>query len=66
MKDSITELKVWNMEQDLLTIFDDEDKQAKNEDWIKGLGKDIYIKETLAIMAYMIKGPAYTKLQFQE
>ncbi len=66
MKDSITELKVWNMEQDLLTIFDDEDKQAKNEDWIKGLGKDIYIKETLAIMADMIKGPAYTKLQFQE
>ena len=62
MKDSITELKVWNMEQDLLTIFDDEDKQAKNEDWIKGLGKDIYIKETLAIMTDKIKGPAYTKL----
>jgi carboxyl-terminal processing protease len=62
MKDSITDLKVWNMEQDLLAVFDDESGQAKNEDWIKGLSKDIYIKETLAIMADMIKGPAYTNL----
>jgi len=66
MKDSITDLKVWNMEQDLLSFFDDESSQAKNEDWIKGLRKDIYIKETLAIMADMIKGPAYTKLHDQE
>jgi len=66
MTDSIPDLKVWNMEQDLISIFDDEDKQAKNEDWIQGLQKDIYIKESLAIMADMIKGPAYTKLHDQE
>jgi len=62
MKDSLEELSIWNMEEDMAEFADDDKKKAKNEDWIKRLNKDIYLKETLSIMADMIKGPAYTNL----
>lgn len=59
-KQELESLLVSNLEVDLEAINFDESTKARNEDWIKGLKKDIYLEETLAIIGDMIKGPAYT------
>jgi carboxyl-terminal processing protease len=46
---------VKNLEVDIPTIHADESKLARNEDWIKSVSKDIYIKETLHIMHDMLE-----------
>ncbi|MEO1624731.1 MAG: carboxy terminal-processing peptidase [Bacteroidota bacterium] len=43
-------LAVTNLEVDMTDIESDESKKARNDEWIKGIKKDIYIEETLAIM----------------
>ena len=43
-----------NLEVDLPSIHADESKEARNEDWIKSVSKDIYIKETINIMHDML------------
>lgn len=54
MKDDIPNLKIANLEADLETIESNESKKARNEEWLKGLQKDIYLVETLHIMKDMI------------
>lgn len=44
-----------NLPTDLPTFDMDESKKARNEDWIKTVSKDIYIKETLNVMHDLIK-----------
>lgn len=44
-----------NLEVDLPSIHADESKEARNDDWIKSVSKDVYIDETLKIMHDMIK-----------
>ncbi|HHH49524.1 MAG TPA: tail-specific protease [Saprospiraceae bacterium] len=46
---------VRNIKVDLTEIEKDESKQARNEDWIKAIKKDIYIEEVLNIMRDMTK-----------
>ena len=46
--------KVNNLEVDLPEFKADESAQARNEEWIKGVKKDVYLKETLNIMHDMI------------
>lgn len=46
---------VKNLEVDIPSIHADESKLARNEDWIKSVSKDIYIKETLSIMHDMLE-----------
>lgn len=50
MFDEIVNQGVANLEVDLPTIHSDESKEARNDDWIKSVSKDVYIKETLNIM----------------
>lgn len=45
---------VANLEVDLPSIHTDESKEARNQDFIKTVSKDIYIKETLNILHDMI------------
>jgi len=45
---------VTNLEVDLPGIHDDESKEARNQDFIKTVSKDIYIQETLNILHDMI------------
>lgn len=45
---------VANLEVDLPSIHADESKEARNEDFIKSVSKDVYIKETLNIIHDMI------------
>ena len=47
-------LMVRNLEVDLPYIKGDESRVARNEDWIKGVKKDFYLEETLAILRDMI------------
>ena len=46
-------LKVQNLQVDLPKIEVDESKKARNDDWLESIQKDIYIAETMAIMADM-------------
>lgn len=46
-------LSVSNLDADLARINANESKQVRNEDWIKGIKKDIYINEVLNIMSDM-------------
>jgi carboxyl-terminal processing protease len=46
-------LEVRNMETDLGFINKDESRQARNEEWIKTIKKDIYINEVLSILKDM-------------
>lgn len=46
---------VKNLEVDVPSIHADESKLARNEDWIKSVSKDVYIKETLNIMHDMLE-----------
>ncbi len=54
MSDSLEHLKINNLDVDLEYIAEDESRVARNDDWIKGLHKDIYIEETLYILRDMI------------
>lgn len=45
---------VSNLEIDVPEIEGDEGKKARNEEWIKGVKKDVYLKETLNIMHDML------------
>ena len=54
MKDDIDNLYISNLEVDKETIASNDSKKARNEEWVKGLKKDIYLVETLNIMKDMI------------
>ena len=61
---SLQSLTVKNLHADLPSL-NEESKKAKNDEWLKGLQKDIYLEETMAIMRDMIKNEkslaAFTK-----
>ncbi len=46
---------VTNLEIDLPSIHADESKEARNEDFIKSVSKDVYIKETIHIIHDLIQ-----------
>ncbi len=52
--DSIATLNISNLDVDLEYINLDESRVARNEDWIDGLYKDIYVEETLYIIRDII------------
>jgi len=54
MKDDIENLKIKNLEVDKEYIYSDESRDARNDEWLKRLQKDIYLVETLNIMRDMI------------
>lgn len=54
MKEDLPNLKIANLTADIDYINSDESKQARNEEWMKRLKKDIYIEETLHIIRDMI------------
>lgn len=54
MKDDIQYLNIHNMPVDTATIMSDESKVARNNQWIEGLKKDIYLEETLFIIRDLI------------
>lgn len=45
---------IQNLPQDMPGIEQDESKKARNEDWVKKVSKDIYIKETMNILHDML------------
>ena len=47
--------KLANLPQDLTEISADESKKARNDEWLKDTQKDIYLYQTLRIMAAMTK-----------
>ncbi len=53
--DQVVLENISNLEEDLPGIEADESKKARNDEWLESVSKDIYIKETLAIMHDMIK-----------
>ncbi len=55
MFEPIEALEVANLAVDLEEINVDEAKQARNEDWLKSIKKDVYIEEVLNIMKDMQK-----------
>jgi carboxyl-terminal processing protease len=46
--------KLDNLPADIAGIEADESKKARNDEWVKGVKKDVYLKETLNIMHDMI------------
>ena len=54
-KENIENLYISNLEADLGFINMDETTQARNEEWLKNLKKDVYIEEALSIMKDMIE-----------
>jgi len=50
----IESLAIKNLEQDKVALAEDESKQARNEEWIKGVQKDFYIEEVMYIMKDLI------------
>lgn len=54
-KNDIPSLNVRNLAQDKPYLDSDVSRSARNEDWIKGLKKDVYLNETLLIMKDMIE-----------
>jgi carboxyl-terminal processing protease len=53
--DQVVLENISNLEEDLPGIQADESKKARNDEWLESVSKDIYIKETLAIMHDMIE-----------
>lgn len=53
--DQVVLENISNLEEDLPAIQTDESKKARNDEWLESVSKDIYIKETLAIMHDMIE-----------
>jgi len=58
MSDTLKTLVIENLDVDLEYINSDESRVGRNEDWIGGLYKDIYVEETLLIMRDMIANNA--------
>ncbi|MDA9181878.1 carboxy terminal-processing peptidase, partial [Saprospiraceae bacterium] len=56
MKNPIDGLSISNLAIDLDYIQADSSRIARNEDWLKGLHKDVYLQETVLIMKDMING----------
>lgn len=54
-KDKVENLSVKNLEVDLPEIQSEEKLIERNNNWLKGLGKDFYLEETLYIMKDMIQ-----------
>ena len=54
MSDTLENLSIKNLAVDIDYINLDESRVARNEDWIEGLYKDIYVEETLLIMRDLI------------
>ncbi len=50
---AIDGLEIHNLKEDLANIEVDEGKKARNDEWLKGLKKDVYIDECLNIMRDM-------------
>ena len=46
-------LKVKNLDEDLTFINEDESRQARNDEWVKSIKKDIHINEVLSILKDM-------------
>ena len=63
--DSLTRLKVdmkvTNANQDLAVLKTDKDKDERNKQWLKRVGSDIYIGETVKVMDNMIGQAALAK-----
>ena len=61
---SIQNLKIKNPKADLSSL-EEASRKARNDEWVKGLQKDIYLEETMFIMRDMIKSEkslaAFTK-----
>jgi len=55
MKTDIEQLHISNLETDLGLINMDETTQARNEDWLKALQKDVYLEEALMIIEDMME-----------
>ena len=53
--DQVVLENISNLEEDLPGIQADESKKARNDEWLESVSKDIYIKESLAIMHDMIE-----------
>lgn len=53
MYPEIEGLSVRNMQVDLEFINEEESRQARNDDWIKSIKKDVYINEVLSILRDM-------------
>ena len=54
-KDDITDFTVRNLSVDKEQLKVDEGKKSRNDEWINGLKKDIYLYETMVIMKDMIE-----------
>ena len=54
-KDDITDFTVRNLAVDKEQLKVDEGKKSRNDEWINGLKKDIYLYETMVIMKDMIE-----------
>lgn len=54
MFDEVVLPGVTNLDVDLPSIYADESKKARNEDWIGSVSKDVYVKETVNIMHDLI------------
>ncbi len=55
MKDDIAGLSATNLEVDVAKIEADPGKKERNEKWIEGVKKDVYLQEALMIMKDMMK-----------
>ena len=58
--DALESLHIKNLPEDLEAINFDDKTEATNEDWLKGLNKDIYLEETMTIMRDIIQDVNYT------
>lgn len=55
MKDPLAGLSVSNLPVDISHIEADSSRIARNQDWLEGLHKDVYLQETVLIMKDMIE-----------
>jgi hypothetical protein len=56
-----TELNVTNLNSDLSSVQSDKEKTDRNKQWLKRIGGDIYIGETVKVMDNMIGQAALAK-----
>lgn len=54
-KNAISDFNIKNLKSDLEGLSIDEGKKSRNDEWINGLKKDIYLYETMLIMKNMIE-----------
>ncbi len=55
MEDDIEGMEANNLKADIKDIEGDESKKARNDKWLEGVRKDVYIQEALMIMKDMTK-----------